>query len=279
MPASKKSGTATIDLPSISPDEEPIASIAPDSEEFDLETASLPDLARSDRLSLASGALADLPDLDLPSPRAARPRASDEMDLPDIEADLPDLGGDLPDLDAGLPSLDSAGPGLPSMDLVGFPQASDSGLPAPPERLPGLAASPGPPDLKRGADPKLGRSPFGSPQALGGPGEADPFASPSAVGGMTRSAEAGSFGEVGFGDEGSADLDEADEFDAFPTEEKAERDTAGGAAGYGDVTLDGGGGEFGGGGLDLGDEIDRGQVPEGGPSGPVAAASATVDLS
>ncbi|HXS18582.1 MAG TPA: tetratricopeptide repeat protein, partial [Polyangiaceae bacterium] len=73
----------------------------------------------------------------------------------------------------------------------------------------------------------------------------------------------------------SRGLGEEDEFDAFPTESgKPSGSKAGSADGYGDVVLEGGGGD-----LDLGENLDRGEAPEGMPRGPTAAASAVVDLS
>lgn len=265
-PASPKERGAVIDLPSITPSAP--AARAPDSGELDLDI-SLPDL------SSEAGRDIDLPDLgrpapppDLKVPRAPR-RADNLPDLPTLSADLPDLNAGLPDLGAELPDL---GAGLPQFGGVDLPLVGGPGLPDVDQRLPSLRAEQG---GGAGRSPDSGRDPFIAHSEFPGmvdSAQTDPFARPVGVG-QTRSQDPPSQGapraasQRGFGEE--------DEFDAFPTESgKPSGVAAGPAAGYGDVVLEGGGGD-----LDLGENLDRGHVPAGLPPGPVAAASAQVDLS
>ncbi len=284
----RRGGALTIDLPSMNPSETP-ESVAPDSEEFDLDAAALPELPepRSSGLDLDSSGEANLPDLGpaqgrKPPPRKppavqAAPkmpprRAAPVESTSESEVGLPDLGVDLPDLDVGLPDL-GGDSGLPSMDLVGFPE-SPSGLPAPVNELPDLGASQLP---SIQTPPDAAASPFAEPHDLSSEadfGQTDPFASPQEVAPAQRSVDPTSFGEVDFSDDGASlreSVNDEGEFDAFPIEDAAPAaDPAGGGEGYGDVSLEGAGDA-----LDLGDEPDRG----GAPAGPAAAASAAVDLS
>lgn len=247
-PVSMKGKSSIIDLPSIAP-----TSIAPssrpgvDSGEFDLD-ASLSDPGPSGDLDLPGlGGDLDLPDLSLDSPR---PRAREFSDLPDLDVELPDLGAGLPNLEARLPDL---GAGLPDLG-AGLPDA-ESGQ-----------RHPGPPPARR------------SPQSVQDLDEftetidsdrGDLFGSPLDVGAV-HSQQTSSHGELDFGDGGVPSDD--GEFDAFPTENAASN--ASGNAGYGDVSLEGGGDD-----LDLGAELDRAPVDGGMSHGPAAAASAMIDRS
>lgn len=240
-PVSVRGKSSIIDLPSIAP-----TSIAPssrsgvDSGEFDLD-ASLSDSGQSGDLDLPGlGGDLDLPDLSLDSPR---PRARALSDLPDLDVELPDLGAELPDLDARLPDL---GAGLPDAESTGQRN--------------------GPPPVRR------------SPPSFQDPGEfsetidsdrGDLFSSPLDVGAV-HSQQTSAHGELDFGDSGVPSDD--GEFDAFPTENAASN--AGGNAGYGDVSLEGGGDD-----LDLGAELERAPVDGGIAHGPAAAASTMIDRS
>ncbi len=271
-PAARSGRDATIELPSFAPSAAP-ASNAPDSNELDLvspPTNSVNDLDLPDL-----GSRVSLPDLSVPpAPRRAAGlpdlSPSQSADLPDLSAALPDLGAELPDLGSGLPEV--GGSGLP---LVGY------GLPDLEQRLPSLR-----PPSKTGSSDEgeiSGAGPGGGflahsefPGAVDS-SEADPFARPAGIGTSLsqgrRQAETASSGEPRAAS--SRGLGEEEEFDAFPTESgKPNASKAGSADGYGDVVLEGGGGD-----LDLGEGLDRGAMPEGMPRGPTPAASATVDLS
>lgn len=271
-PAARSARGATIDLPSFTPPSVS-PSNGPDSNELDLVSAPADSLNDLDLPEL--GSRASLPDLSVPpGPRRAGGLPdlppSRGTDLPDLSAALPDLGAELPDLGSGLP--DVGGSGLP---LVGYGLPDlDQPLPSP---RPGHKAGSSDAAEVRGAGPGGGFVAHSEFPGAVDSSEADPFARPAGIGASLpqggRQGETASYGDGraaaprGLGDE--------EEFDAFPTESgKASGSKAGSADGYGDVVLEGGGGD-----LDLGEGLDRGEMPEGMPRGPTAAASATVDLS
>src|SRR5690606_29971206 len=98
-----------------------------------------------------------------------------------------------------------------------------------------------------------------------------PTHAPKSVHPPRKPGDPSTFGEVDFGGGDSSPLSDdpdAGEFDAFPTETgPADKARPGGGSGYGDVSLDGGGG----GDLDLGEDIDRGEASRG--SSPAGAAA------
>lgn len=200
------------------------------------------------------------------------PVVSDE--LPDLNADLPDLGGDLPDLSGDLPDL---GGNLP--DLGGALPDVAAALPESGGALPDLGAELPLVDGRlpdRAAGLPERRAPGAAPTPMTTPSSA--MAPPSGPSPVSRAGDEGSFGEMDLGSSpGSAGgappfSAEADEFDAFPTEDgpgSVSRGDAVGGEGYGEVAFDG----LGGGDLALDEEPDRGEVPRGAP----AAAHAAVE--
>jgi len=223
----------------------------------------------------------------------------DDAALPDVpgadfggEFNLPQLGGDLPELPqaalptvggAGLPILSRgslpmpAGPGLPQPVGAGLPSLG-GGLPALGGSLPSPQMMPSPqmavsldslpPDSGSGF--VLSQAPAARPSAA----PRDPFQDPFGEGPTTGPESAPPLGDVSSfdSDELIAADDESAEFDAFPTESAGPADRGSATAGYGDVTLDDGGGL--GSGVGLGADVERGPALPG----PAAAASAQVEL-
>lgn len=297
VPSSRGGRSAAIDLPSVAGTDE-----ADDLEELDLDAdTELPELpddefdlpARVDIAGLPARASAGLP-------------ARVEAGLPDLGSDefysdFPDLEAELPDLEAGLPIVGGLLPnratGLPSISAP-LPQNA-SALPQNASALPQNAAlPPSMVDDYSEIDPfessgsgramdeldfeaeTSGRASFGGlhltdpappPSHDPADGSADdifghgPATTPESMPPPAGAGGASAFGDVKFGAEGTSD---DDEFDAFPTDEGG---GAHQAAGYGNVQLDGGSGDF-----DLSEDVDRPPAPGGLMPGPAAAASAAV---
>jgi tetratricopeptide (TPR) repeat protein len=175
-----------------------------------------------------------------------------EYELPVVGGSIPSPGGSprnptgLPSMAAEVPDFDMAPPRrgrAPAVDDGGF----------------ALSHAPQPPSISfdvPASDQAAGDDLFGD-----GPAPAPASAPPR------RSSDPGAFGEVDLDSAPASAGDDVEEFDAFPTE--AARPAAGTSANYGDVSLDGGGGELG-----LGADLERAPAPQG----PAPAASAQVEL-